>query len=299
MTPTIVERQRRAVSVQRSRCWRGSACSSVSGSCSCSCSSPTSPSSSPRSTRSPKASSSVGISKMYETFYDGIVIQAAGATIAVFGVMLLLYRTRIIKVTNRFRKIVDHRHDRDHGVLRDLLPDPAVRRLRRRQLPLQPEPARHRLQRFVAGLAAINLALDFDFIERGSKRGSTRTSSGTPRSACWSRSSGSTSRCCGCCPSSAAGEVSTVRRGDLSRLPPGAALGGAVGSRLFGLGVPLAIVAGANGRSPDGAAYYDWSSPRGVGAFVLDSTWAGVTTAAASSPRGRHGAARLRVRARR
>ena len=46
------------------------------------------------------------LSKMYETFFNGIVVQAAGATIAVFGVMLFLYRARIIKVTERFRTIV-------------------------------------------------------------------------------------------------------------------------------------------------------------------------------------------------
>ena len=46
------------------------------------------------------------ISKAYETLYNGIVVQAAGATLAVFAVMLLLYRTRIIKVTDRFRRIV-------------------------------------------------------------------------------------------------------------------------------------------------------------------------------------------------
>ena len=43
------------------------------------------------------------LSRMYETYYNGIVVQAAGATIAVFGVMLFLYRARIIKVTERFR----------------------------------------------------------------------------------------------------------------------------------------------------------------------------------------------------
>src|SRR5262245_7354716 len=46
------------------------------------------------------------LSRMYETFYDGIVVQAAGATIAVFAVMLVLYRMRIIKVTERFRTVV-------------------------------------------------------------------------------------------------------------------------------------------------------------------------------------------------
>jgi hypothetical protein len=60
----------------------------------------------------------------------------------------------------------------------------------------------------------------------------------------------------------------------------GAALGGAVGSRVRGLGVPLAIVAGANGAISGWRRTYDWRSPQGAVAFVLDSTWAGATTAA-------------------
>ena len=60
----------------------------------------------------------------------------------------------------------------------------------------------------------------------------------------------------------------------------GAAIGGAFGSRLFGLGVPLAIVAGANGAISGWRGIYDWKAPTGVAAFVLDSTWAGATTAA-------------------
>jgi hypothetical protein len=60
----------------------------------------------------------------------------------------------------------------------------------------------------------------------------------------------------------------------------GAALGGALGSRLTGLGVPLAIIAGANGAISGWRGTYDWRSPKGVTAFVLDSTWASVTTAA-------------------
>ena len=60
----------------------------------------------------------------------------------------------------------------------------------------------------------------------------------------------------------------------------GAAIGGAFGSRLFGIGVPLAIVAGANGAISGWRGIYDWRDPKGVTAFVLDSTWAGLTTAA-------------------
>jgi uncharacterized YccA/Bax inhibitor family protein len=111
------------------------------------------------------------ISKMYETWYDGIVVQAAGATIAVFGVMLVLYRTRIIKVTNRFRKIVV---SATIGIMVfygicfliqlfagsdsvSFLSSPSLLGIGFSVL--------------VAGLAAFNLALDFDFIERGAKQG--------------------------------------------------------------------------------------------------------------------------------
>ena len=74
----------------------------------------------------------------------------------------------------------------------------------------------------------------------------------------------------------------TSRRGveAISAAAAGAAVGGAFGSRLFGLGVPLAIVAGANGAISGWRGIYDWKAPKGVGAFVLDSTWAGLTTAA-------------------
>ncbi len=111
------------------------------------------------------------LSKMYETFYDGIVVQAAGATIAVFGVMLFLYRARIIKVTERFRTIIV---SATIGIMVfygvcfliqlfagsgsvSFLSSPSLLGIA--------------FSVFVAGIAAMNLALDFDFIERGSKMG--------------------------------------------------------------------------------------------------------------------------------
>jgi hypothetical protein len=64
----------------------------------------------------------------------------------------------------------------------------------------------------------------------------------------------------------------------------GAALGAAVGSRIrvggVRLALPLAAVAAANGAISGWRGTYEWSSPRGVAAFALDSTWAGLTTAA-------------------
>jgi uncharacterized YccA/Bax inhibitor family protein len=46
------------------------------------------------------------ISHMYDLQYDGIVLQAVGATLAVLGAMFFLYATRIIKVTQRFAMVV-------------------------------------------------------------------------------------------------------------------------------------------------------------------------------------------------
>jgi uncharacterized YccA/Bax inhibitor family protein len=46
------------------------------------------------------------VSRAYEDFQNGIVLQAIGATLAVFAVVLVLYRTRILKVTDRFKRIV-------------------------------------------------------------------------------------------------------------------------------------------------------------------------------------------------
>ena len=43
-----------------------------------------------------------GISAIFEQSYPGIVIQAVALTFGVFFCMLTLYRTRIIKVTNKF-----------------------------------------------------------------------------------------------------------------------------------------------------------------------------------------------------
>jgi uncharacterized YccA/Bax inhibitor family protein len=111
------------------------------------------------------------LSRMYETFYNGIVVQAAGATIAVFGVMLFLYRARIIKVTERFRTIVV---SATIGIMvfygvcflvRLFAGSGSVSFLASASL------LSIGFSVFVAGIAAMNLALDFDFIERGSKMG--------------------------------------------------------------------------------------------------------------------------------
>lgn len=107
------------------------------------------------------------ISKGYETFQDGIVLQAAGATVAVFAVMLVLYRTRIIKVTDRFRRTVIFA---TLGVM-VLYGVSILFSLFGGEIAFINSPSLFGIlfSVFVCGLAAFNLALDFDLIERGTK----------------------------------------------------------------------------------------------------------------------------------
>lgn len=109
------------------------------------------------------------ISRAYETYYDGIVVQAAGATLAVVAVMLVLYRTGVVRVTPRFRKIVI---GATLGVMVLYLVS-MVMNIFGNGISFIREPSALGIafSIFVCALAAANLALDFDFIEKGSKMG--------------------------------------------------------------------------------------------------------------------------------
>ena len=110
------------------------------------------------------------LSKMYETFYDGIVVQAAGATIGVFAVMLVLYRTQIIKVTDRFRQIVT---TATLGLMLFYGVTFVISLISGSSPSFFSSPSLLGIgfSVLVAGLAAMNLALDFDFIDKGVERG--------------------------------------------------------------------------------------------------------------------------------
>ncbi len=110
------------------------------------------------------------ISKGYETFYNGIVLQAVLATASVFLVMLVLYRTRIIKVTDKFRRAVIFA---TLGVM-VLYLGSFIFSLFGGSLPFlngDNMALSIAFSVFVCGLAAMNLALDFDFIERATNAG--------------------------------------------------------------------------------------------------------------------------------
>jgi len=111
------------------------------------------------------------ISHYYETYQKGIVLQAVGVTIGVFAVMLLLYRVRIIKVTDRMRRIVI---GATLGIMLFYGVALLISLFGGNVSILNADNTSMfsiLFSFFVAGLAAFNLALDFDFIEKGSAAG--------------------------------------------------------------------------------------------------------------------------------
>jgi uncharacterized YccA/Bax inhibitor family protein len=109
------------------------------------------------------------ISKAYEGYQHGIVVQAVGATLGVFAVMLVLYRTKIIKVTDRFRKIVI---TATMGLMVFYLVSFVINMFGGGVSFLHSTSLLSiGFSVFAAGLAAMNLAIDFDFIESGAKQG--------------------------------------------------------------------------------------------------------------------------------
>jgi uncharacterized YccA/Bax inhibitor family protein len=113
-----------------------------------------------------------GISKYYETARGGIVMQAVGATFGVFAVMLVLYSTRIIKVTDKMRRVVG-------AATLGLMLFYGLSLLLsvfKIQVPLihSATPFGILFSVLAAGLAAWHLALDFDNIEKWTKAGSPK-----------------------------------------------------------------------------------------------------------------------------
>jgi uncharacterized YccA/Bax inhibitor family protein len=109
------------------------------------------------------------VSAFYESQWNGIVIQAVGATLGVFLVMLFLYRTRIIKVTNKFRRVIIAA---TLGLMVFYLFS-FVLSLFGTDIGIFSSSSFFGIafSVFAAGLAAFNLMLDFDFIEKGSEQG--------------------------------------------------------------------------------------------------------------------------------
>jgi uncharacterized YccA/Bax inhibitor family protein len=112
------------------------------------------------------------ISHAYEAQWNGIVVQAVGLTVAVLSIMLFLYGTRVIKVTDRLRTGIIAATGAVFvvylvamvfslfGVRVSFLNDGG--------------PMAILFSLVVVGIAAMNLVLDFDFIERGAAAGAPK-----------------------------------------------------------------------------------------------------------------------------
>ena len=112
------------------------------------------------------------ISAVYDFRFDGIVLQAVMLTGAVFAIMLALYASRVVRVTDRLRK----------GVIAATLAVMAVYllsmvlRIFGAEVPMIHESGAVGIlfSLAVVGIAAFNLLLDFDIIERGVASGAPK-----------------------------------------------------------------------------------------------------------------------------
>lgn len=105
------------------------------------------------------------ISRAFEQEYNGIVLQAVGATLGVFAVMLFLYRSQVIRVTDRMRRIV---MGATLGLIGFYLVSFIFSMFGATPSFINGSSGVGILfSIFVAGLAATHLALDFDMVEKG------------------------------------------------------------------------------------------------------------------------------------
>jgi uncharacterized YccA/Bax inhibitor family protein len=109
------------------------------------------------------------VSMWFEAGYPGIAIQAVALTFGVLGAMLVLYKTGVIKVTQRFRT----------GVVAATLAIAAVYLVSillglfgvRVPFLYDASPLGILISLAIVAVAALNLVLDFDLIDRGTRSG--------------------------------------------------------------------------------------------------------------------------------
>ena len=112
------------------------------------------------------------ISAAYNSAYDGIVIQAVGLTVGVFAVMLFLFATRVIKVTDKLRMGIVAATG---GILLVYVAN-MVLGIFGASVPFLHDtgPMGIGISLLIVGVAAFNLLLDFDLIEKGSQIGAPK-----------------------------------------------------------------------------------------------------------------------------
>jgi uncharacterized YccA/Bax inhibitor family protein len=112
------------------------------------------------------------LSHAFNLQWDGIVLQAVGATLGVFAVMLFLYATRIIKVTKRYVLVVIAAT----GGIFLLYMAALIASLFGADIAFwnDPTPLGIGISVVIVIVAALNLGIDFAFIEQASKAGAPK-----------------------------------------------------------------------------------------------------------------------------
>lgn len=112
------------------------------------------------------------ISAMYSSLWDGIVLQAVGLTIGTFIAMLVLYQARIIRATERFRSIIV---TATAGIAIFYLIAWGLSFFNI-QIPFLHEGSLLGIgfSLVVVAIAALNLILDFDLVEKGVAQGAPK-----------------------------------------------------------------------------------------------------------------------------
>jgi uncharacterized YccA/Bax inhibitor family protein len=112
------------------------------------------------------------ISAILEAQFHGIVLTAAMLTMGTLGVMLFVYRMGWVKATEKFKTGVMVAT----GAIMLVYLVSMVLRLFSREIPFIHEGGAMGIgfSLLVVGIAALNLILDFDFIEKGSEQGAPR-----------------------------------------------------------------------------------------------------------------------------
>ena len=112
------------------------------------------------------------ISAVYNQSYNGIVVQAIGATLGVFLVMFVLYATRIVKVTPKFVLTVICAT----GGIALMYMVTWIASIFGADIAFwdNPTPLGIGVSIVVVIVAALNLALDFNFIEKASQQGAPK-----------------------------------------------------------------------------------------------------------------------------
>ncbi|MET0727345.1 MAG: Bax inhibitor-1/YccA family protein [Acidimicrobiales bacterium] len=112
------------------------------------------------------------ISALYNSSYEGIVAQAVGLTIGVFAVMLFLFATRVIRVTDKLRMGIVAAT----GAIMLVYLVNMVLSLFDASVPFLHDTGLLGIgiSLLIVGVAAFNLLLDFDFVERGVAAGAPK-----------------------------------------------------------------------------------------------------------------------------